>query len=191
MDDGVLTDSNGRKVDFKNTIIIMTSNVGSNLIKKETAYGFVKADDKGKRTYEKMKETVIEEMKKVFPPEFLNRIDDTIIFRILDKGDLRLIIKIMVDDLNKRLVDHKITLTLSEEAYEFVVDKGYVENHGARPLRHRIQDLVENPLADRLLSGDIKEGTQIKCTVKGDALDFVVQKNKGKGGKGNKELVSA
>lgn len=196
MEDGVLTDSNGRKVDFKNTIIIMTSNVGSNLLKKEAGFGFVTHDNKQLKTYEKMKETVLEELKKAFPPEFLNRIDDIIIFKILDKENMKDIAKIMVSNLLSRLTDHNIELVFGKGVLEHIVDKGYVENQGARPLRGKIQELVENQLADKLLSEEIKKGQVVTINLKDDQLIFTAKDAppaKGKKNKGekNKKLVTA
>jgi ATP-dependent Clp protease ATP-binding subunit ClpC len=196
MEDGVLTDSNGRKVDFKNTIIIMTSNVGSNMLKKEAGFGFVTHDNKEQKTYEKMKETVMDELKKAFPPEFLNRIDDIIIFRILDKENMKAIAQIMIDNLLKRLADHDITLTLGKGVLEYIVEKGYVENQGARPLRGKIQELLENTLADKLLSEEVKKGQNVTVNVKDDKLVFTAKdgtSNKGKksNGEKNKKLVTA
>jgi len=193
MEDGVLTDSNGRKVDFKNTIILMTSNVGSNLLKKEAGFGFVSSDRKEEKTYEKMKETVMEELKKAFPPEFLNRIDDIIIFRLLDKENMKAIAEIMINNLFKRLEDHEIKLVLGKGVLDFIVDKGYVANQGARPLRGKIQELLENQLADKLLSEDIKKGQTVTVTVKENQLVFTAKetpKNKPNGEK-KKKLVPA
>ncbi len=172
MEDGQLTDSNGRKVNFKNSIVIMTSNVGSNLLKKEAGYGFVTKDTREAKTYEKMKETILEELKKAFTPEFLNRIDDVIIFKILSKLDMKDIFKIMINQLNVRLVDNEIKLVLGKGVDDFIVDKGFVENQGARPLRGKIQDLVENQLADRLLSGEIKRGQTVTLNLKDDKIVF-------------------
>jgi ATP-dependent Clp protease ATP-binding subunit ClpC len=201
MDDGQVTDSNGRKVDFKNTVVIMTSNVGTNLMRKDATFGFVTQGDRDKRTYDKMKESVLEELKRAFSPEFLNRIDDTIIFRILDKQDMRLISRVMMGDLDKRLRENKIELQLSDEALDFIVDKGYVENLGARPLRHRLQEYVENPLADKLLAGEFSAGSIVRAELKDGAITFVIEpmpaadkkikKTPKKRGKGEKTLVSA
>lgn len=194
MEDGVLTDSNGRKVDFKNTIIIMTSNVGSNMLKKEAGFGFVTKDNKEQKTYEKMKETVMDELKKAFPPEFLNRIDDIIIFRILDKENMKEIAQIMINNLLKRLEEHDIALTLGKGVLEHIVDKGYVENQGARPLRGKIQELIENQLADKLLSEEIKKGQIVTVNLKDDQLVFSAKDappKKGPKGEKNKKLVPA
>ncbi|GBR73543.1 chaperone protein ClpB [Candidatus Termititenax aidoneus] len=176
MDDGVLTDSNGRKVDFKNTIVIMTSNVGTQALKKDTTFGFIAGDDRSKRSYEKIKETVMNELKNAFPPEFLNRLDDTIVFRMLDKDDLQKIVRIMLADLNKRLANHNMALELSDAAASFLVEKGFVENQGARPLRRIIQDQVENALADKLLSREIAENSKVSIGLQDQELTFTPEK---------------
>lgn len=198
MEDGILTDANGRKVDFKNTIIIMTSNVGSNMLKKEAGFGFVTNENKEGKTYDKMKETVLDELKKAFPPEFLNRIDDVIIFKILNKENMQDISKIMISELNKRLCDLNITLTLGKGVIEYIVDRGYVENQGARPLRGKIQELLENALADKLLAGEIKKGQTVSVSLKKDQLEFTAKDmpsptktRKKKNGAGPKKLVKA
>ncbi len=159
LDDGVLTDSLGRKVDFKNTIIIMTSNVGTKDIKDIGSFGFSDALDKDK--YANMKTTVEEAMKKLFNPEFLNRIDDTIVFRNLDRDDIMKIIEIESRDLYKNLEENKMDLLLDQTAREFLVNKGFDEKFGARPLRRAIQKYVEDPLAEEILRGSFKEGTRI------------------------------
>ncbi len=159
LDDGVLTDSLGRKVDFKNTIIIMTSNVGTKDIKDIGSFGFSDALDKDK--YNNMKTTVEEAMKKLFNPEFLNRIDDTIVFRNLDRDDIMKIIEIESRDLYKNLEENKMDLLLDQTAREFLVNKGFDEKFGARPLRRAIQKYVEDPLAEEILRGSFKEGTRI------------------------------
>ncbi len=159
LDDGVLTDSLGRKVDFKNTIIIMTSNVGTKDIKDIGSFGFSDALDKDK--YANMKTTVEEAMKKLFNPEFLNRIDDTIVFRNLDREDIMKIIEIESRDLYKNLEENKMDLLLDQTAREFLVNKGFDEKFGARPLRRAIQKYVEDPLAEEILRGSFKEGTRI------------------------------
>ncbi|MDR1453850.1 MAG: ATP-dependent Clp protease ATP-binding subunit [Candidatus Margulisbacteria bacterium] len=176
MDDGILTDSNGRKVDFKNTIVIMTSNVGTQALKKDTTFGFIAGDDRSKRSYEKIKETVLGELKNAFPPEFLNRLDDTIVFRMLDKDDLQKIVRIMLADLNKRLTNHNLTLEISDAAADFLVEKGFVENQGARPLRRIIQDQVENALADKLLSREIAENSNVSIDAQDKVLIFTAGK---------------
>ncbi|MBU0579586.1 MAG: ATP-dependent Clp protease ATP-binding subunit [Candidatus Margulisbacteria bacterium] len=178
LEDGRLTDSTGRTVNFKNTVVIMTSNVGSQLIEKEAGFGFVASSDRAVVAYDKMKEKVLTELKREFRPEFLNRIDDTIIFKALDKDNMKDIAVIMLRDLNKRLSEKNLVLSISDSVKEFLVEKGYIENQGARPLRQTIQRLLEDPLADKLLSGDILEGDHVQAAVKGEEIIFSVKKKK-------------
>jgi ATP-dependent Clp protease ATP-binding subunit ClpC len=191
MDDGILSDSNGRKVDFKNTVIVMTSNVGSNLIRQKSSFGFISDSGKDRNVYDKMKETVLEELKREFTPEFLNRIDDTIIFQILSKENLSKIVRLMLKELNKRLDERKIQLKLSDSVMDFIVDQGFVENQGARPLRTAIQNLVENKLADMMLKGELPENSVVEGVVNGKEIDFIVKEISKDKGKGRKKLVTA
>jgi len=176
MEDGHITDGNGRKVNFKNTIVIMTSNAGTSMLKKEAGYGFITEATKKQKSYDKIKETVLEEMKHVFTPEFLNRVDDIIVFKMLDKENMKKIIAIMVEDLIKRLEEKEIDLKINDKAKTFIVDNGYIENQGARQLRKTIQALVENPLSDKLLKGEIAENQVVTISVKADELSFMVKK---------------
>jgi len=175
LDDGVLTDSLGRKVDFKNTIIIMTSNIGTKDIKNIASFGFSDADEKGR--YANLKSTVEDAMKKLFNPEFLNRIDDTIVFRNLDKTDIMNIIEIEIKGLYKNLAENKLALILDQTSKEFLVEKGYDEKFGARPLRRAIQNYVEDPLAEEILRHSFKDGTRIvaKHVEGADSLIFYDQ----------------
>lgn len=159
LDDGMLTDSFGRKVDFKNTIIIMTSNVGTRDLKNIGSFGFGTKEELDKYTH--MKDTVEEAMKKLFNPEFLNRIDDTIVFRSLNKEDILKIIDIELKDLIQNIKDQKMMVLLDESAKNFLVEKGFDEKFGARPLRRAIQKYVEDPLAEEILRGSFKEGATI------------------------------
>ncbi len=159
LDDGVLTDSLGRKVDFKNTIIIMTSNVGTKEIKTTGTFGFGSDNETSK--YETLKNTVQDAMKRLFNPEFLNRVDDTIVFRNLDKNDIKKIIKIELNDLIKNIRESKMDLMLDESAENFLAEKGFDEKFGARPLKRAIQKYVEDPLAEEILLGTFKEGSKI------------------------------
>jgi ATP-dependent Clp protease ATP-binding subunit ClpC len=159
LDDGMLTDSFGRKVDFKNTIIIMTSNVGTRELKNIGSFGFSTKEETDKYTH--MKDTVEDAMKKLFNPEFLNRIDDTIVFRSLNKDDIKKIIDIELKDLFQNIKDHKMVVLLDESAKNFLVEKGFDEKYGARPLRRAIQRYVEDPLAEEILRGSFKEGATI------------------------------
>jgi len=160
LDDGQLTDSLGRKVDFKNTIIIMTSNVGTREVKSLGSFGF---SDKGgtENKYSSMKNTLEEAMKKLFNPEFLNRVDETIVFRNLEKEDIVKIIDIEIRDLLKNIHESKMEISLDQSAKNFLAETGFDEKNGARPLRRAIQKYVEDPLAEEILRGIFKEGTKI------------------------------
>ncbi|HKI79922.1 MAG TPA: ATP-dependent Clp protease ATP-binding subunit [Ignavibacteriaceae bacterium] len=159
LDDGVLTDSLGRKVDFRNTIIIMTSNVGARDIKSIGSFGF--GGEKEGDQYSNMKSTVEDAMKKLFNPEFLNRIDETIVFRSLEKEDILKIIEIELQDLINNISEHKMEIVLDQSAKNFLVDKGFDQKYGARPLRRAIQKYVEDPLAEEILRGSFKEKAKI------------------------------
>ena len=178
LEDGKLTDSTGRTVNFKNTIVLMTSNVGAKLIEKETSFGFLKSTDKVESDYQKMKEKLTEELKKEFKPEFLNRIDYIIIFRALSKEDIKKIVDIMFGDLQLRLNAKNITIELDEKAKEFLVEKGYDPHHGARPLRRAIQEHFEDVLADQLLQKEIPENSIISSTVEDNKIVFSFKPNK-------------
>jgi ATP-dependent Clp protease ATP-binding subunit ClpC len=171
LEDGRLTDSLGRTVDFRNTIIIMTTNVGASIIQRQTSMGFGSAQG-GPDDYEKMKEKVLDEAKRIFKPEFLNRINDLIVFRPLTKVDLVKIVDLEIAQLSKRLVERKITLDVSAEAKDFLINKGYDEKFGARPLRRAIERFLEDPLAESILRGDIREGEPVKVALEIDHLVF-------------------
>ncbi|SNX54336.1 ATP-dependent Clp protease ATP-binding subunit [Thermoanaerobacterium sp. RBIITD] len=172
LEDGRLTDSKGRTVDFKNTLIIMTSNVGAQLIKKQTTLGFMPKDETDKASYEKMKDNVLEELKKAFRPEFLNRIDDIIVFHQLTKDDIRKITDLMIDELNRRLKDNNISLEFTNDAKEELLKEGYDATYGARPLRRAIQKVVENELSELMLKGEVKAGDKVLVNVKDGKFDF-------------------
>ncbi len=171
LEDGRLTDSLGRTVDFRNTIIIMTSNVGAQLLQRQTSMGFGAAASNFADA-EKMREKVLEEAKRVFKPEFLNRISDIIFFRPLDKNDLVKIVEIEVVNFAKRLSERKITLEFTQEAKDLLIEKGYDEKYGARPLRRAVEHYLEDPLAEALLRGDVKDGEPVLVTRDGDKLIF-------------------
>jgi ATP-dependent Clp protease ATP-binding subunit ClpC len=172
LEDGVLTDSFGRNVDFKNTILIMTSNVGSRSGQDHKAMGF-EADDEGQRQA-RMLSHVQEDMKKTFAPEFLNRIDDVIYFNPLARGDMHAILDIMLKDMNTRLANLRISFEYTDEAREKLVEVGFDPEHGARPLRRAIQRYVEDPLSDKLLRGSVRAGNHVRIDVGGEALTFAV-----------------
>jgi len=161
LDEGVLTDSLGRKVDFKNTIIIMTSNIGARDIKQISSFGF--SQDERNDAYSSMKNTVEDAMKKLFSPEFLNRLDEAIVFRSLEKSDILQIIDIELKDLHTNLKDQNMVLFLDETARNFIADKGFDPKFGARPLRRAIQHYVEDPLAEEILRGSFKDKSRIVC----------------------------
>lgn len=173
MDDGHLTDSQGRYVDFKNTIIIMTSNLGGEFINKsKTAIGFVDTTDAKSVEYESMKQSVLNEVKKTFRPEFLNRLDEIVVFHQLTSTHIKQIIQILMRDIRKRLEEKSITIELSEEAKNFLVDKGFDPVYGARPLKRAMQRYVEDPLSEELLKGRFNEDDHIIVTIKGEKLSF-------------------
>ncbi|MEW6194834.1 MAG: ATP-dependent Clp protease ATP-binding subunit [Bacteroidota bacterium] len=187
LDDGTLTDSLGRKVDFKNTIIIMTSNVGTREIKSTGGYGF--GSDTAEDQYSQLKNTVEDAMKKLFNPEFLNRIDEAIVFRSLDKEDIKQIITIEMKDLVKNITDNKMSIELHKSAIEFLSDKGFDPKFGARPLKRAIQKYVEDPLAEELLLTHFKEGDKIivKHKKNTDELYFISEKTAEPEEQGNEE----
>jgi ATP-dependent Clp protease ATP-binding subunit ClpC len=160
LDDGVLTDSLGRRVDFKNTILIMTSNIGARDIKATGGFGF--GIDAPKDQYKSMKTTIEDAVKRVFNPEFLNRIDDTIVFHSLDRGHINTIIDIQMRELVKRMATLEITIQLNKQAREFLVDKGFDPAFGARPLKRALQKYIEDPIAEEILRNKFGQGSVIK-----------------------------
>ena len=173
LDDGQLTDSLGRKVDFKNCIIIMTSNIGVRDIKAGGAIGF--SEDDAKDEYKNMKDTIEEEVKRIFNPEFLNRVDDTIIFHKLEKEHMMQIIDIATKDLLKRMSNMNITIEFLKGAREFIAQKGFDPKFGARPLKRALQQFIEDPLSEDILKGKFSEGSRIKIKFikKTESLKFV------------------
>ena len=172
LEDGRLTDAMGRTVDFRNTIVIMTSNVGASLLQRQTTMGFAAAKT-GHNDHDTMREKVLEEAKKIFRPEFLNRISDIIFFRPLDKTDITKIVEIEIAKFAKRLVERKIPLTFAPEAKTLLVEKGYDEKYGARPLRRAVEQYLEDPLAEAILRGDIKDGAPVHIKRDGEKLIFM------------------
>ena len=157
LEDGTVTDSLGRKIDFRNTIIIMTSNVGASTIKRQTSLGFG-AMNAEESDFEGMKEKILEESKRFFKPEFLNRLDDLVVFHMLEKVDLNLIVDLEVSKLVKRLKEKEIVMTLSAEARDLLAEKGFDPAYGARPMRRAVERVLEDPLAEALLRGTVKTG---------------------------------
>ncbi|MDD5671871.1 MAG: AAA family ATPase, partial [Candidatus Omnitrophica bacterium] len=170
MEEGRLTDSFGRKVDFRNTVMIMTSNVGADLIRRQGDLGFKPQQED--MNYDSMKQKLLDEVKKVFRPEFLNRVDDIIVYHTLSRQDLEQIIEIELKEVKDRLKDKKMELILSPEAVKFLIDKGYDPVFGARPLKRTIQRYIENVLAEEILSGKFQEGDKIQAELRGEVIQF-------------------
>ncbi|MEN9974663.1 MAG: hypothetical protein RLZZ282_669 [Verrucomicrobiota bacterium] len=177
LEEGTVTDSLGRKIDFRNTIIIMTSNIGASSIKRQTTLGFgAMAADQA--DHEGMKEKILEESKRYFKPEFINRLDDIVVFHMLEKPDLNAIVDLEVDKLVKRLKEKDVTLTLTSEARDFLSIKGFDPAYGARPMRRAVERYLEDSLAEALLRGDVKPGDAVNVIKKaeGDELAFVASR---------------
>jgi ATP-dependent Clp protease ATP-binding subunit ClpC len=174
LDEGHLTDNYGRVIDFKNTVVIMTSNVGARDITKGKSLGFTPGD--GRMSFERMSEKVKEELKIVFNPEFLNRVDDVIVFHPLDRTHISSIVQILLKDVRKRLAEEELTLTLTDAGVDFLVKHGYDEAYGARPLRRAIQRYIEDPLSEKILLGEFSRGDEIEVDVAADGakLEFRV-----------------
>jgi ATP-dependent Clp protease ATP-binding subunit ClpC len=164
MEEGHLTDSFGRRVDFRNTVIILTTNIGAEMIKSGGGFGFGKRDEE--TTYEKMKDLLHKEIERHFRPEFINRLDDIIVFKSLTRKDLETIVDYELRNVRERLGEHELELILEDEAKEFLIDKGYNPDFGARPLRRAIEHHVEDPISEEILRGSYKDHTQIKVTVR-------------------------
>ena len=168
-DDGHLTDAKGRRVDFRNSIIVMTSNIGAELIRKGSTLGFAVGSDEAKtqqQSYERMKEKLLGELKKAFRPEFLNRIDATVVFHPLNKEHIRKIVDLMLNTVNERLAEKGIKLEVTDAAKDFLGEKGYDEVFGARPLRRVIQDMLEDKLSEGMLGGDFQSGDTVVADLK-------------------------
>ncbi|HET9376294.1 MAG TPA: ATP-dependent Clp protease ATP-binding subunit [Chthoniobacterales bacterium] len=170
LEEGKITDSLGRKIDFRNTIIIMTSNVGAELIKRQTAMGFGAAS--GAESYEQMRDKILEESKRVFKPEFLNRLDDMIVFHTLSREDLVRIVDLEVAKVVERVKSKDIKIQVDPTAVEFLIDKGYDPTYGARPMRRAVEKYLEDPFAEELLRSNIKSGDTVVVHAEGDKLAF-------------------
>ncbi|MEE2946864.1 MAG: ATP-dependent Clp protease ATP-binding subunit [Verrucomicrobiota bacterium] len=170
LEEGKLTDSFGRQVDFRNTIILLTSNVGADRLKKGATMGFTAPDDE--QDYERMKENLTEEAKKVFRPEFLNRFDDIVVFRSLGQEELTQILDLELAKVEKRLAQRDIHFELDEAARELLLDKGHDPTYGARPMRRAVEKYLEDPMAEEIIRGDLREGGTIKISAKDDKLIF-------------------
>ncbi|MDD5270298.1 MAG: AAA family ATPase, partial [Candidatus Omnitrophica bacterium] len=171
LEEGRLTDSFGRRVDFKNTVLIMTSNIGAETFRKQGSLGF--KSDKEEMTYQTMKTKLLDEVRKTFKPEFINRVDDIIVFRPLTKEDLYKIVDLEVAEVKNRLKEqHEISIDLNKEATDFLIEKGFDPVYGARPIKRTIQRFLEDPLAEEIISGRIKKGGTVKVGAKVDHLIF-------------------
>jgi len=174
LDEGHLTDNYGRQIDFKNTVVIMTSNVGARDITKGKGLGFTLGDST--TSFERMQEKVKEELKVVFNPEFLNRLDDVIVFHPLSRDHITQIVSVLLKDVRKRLAEDDLTIRLTESATALLVKHGYDERYGARPLKRSIQKYIEDPLSDKILMGEFSRGDEIEVDALADGtrLDFKV-----------------
>lgn len=173
LEEGKVTDSLGRKIDFRNTIIIMTSNVGAETIKRQTSLGF--GAPRNEENYDLMREKILEEAKRVFKPEFINRLDDLIVFHTLERKDLTQIVGLEVAKLVKRLKHKEIEVSLDQSAVDFLIEKGYDPAYGARPMRRAVEKYLEDPIAEEILRNTIKPGDAVVAKLDGTKLGFVVQ----------------
>jgi ATP-dependent Clp protease ATP-binding subunit ClpC len=174
LEDGKITDSLGRKIDFRNTIIIMTSNVGAETLKRQTTMGFGAVKPLGEHEYDAMRDKLMEEAKKTFKPEFINRLDDIIVFHQLTKPDLMKIVELEVAKVLKRVKAKNVHIELSDSAKEFLIEKGYDPMYGARPMRRAVEKYLEDPLAEELLRGNVKAGDTVEVTSIDGKLTFQV-----------------
>jgi len=181
LEEGKLTDSFGRQVDFRNTIILLTSNVGAERLKKGATMGFTAPDDE--QDYERMKENLTEEAKKIFRPEFLNRFDDIVVFRSLGREDLTQILDLELTKVQKRLAQRNIHFELDDLARDLLLEKGHDPTYGARPMRRAVEKYLEDPMAEEIIRGDLREGEKTAISAKNDKLVFTQKKNKDKDSK--------
>ena len=176
LEDGQLTDGRGRIINFRNSVIIMTSNVGSHLIKKEGKLGFtelsVTSNEESDSEYKDVSTKLTEELKKRFKVEFLNRVDSTLVFRPLSKTVVEKIAKILMKEVKSKLKDQKIKLQVQAKLYKYLAEKGFSTEYGAREIRRLVQDEIENPLSEKILSGKIKPGQKISLSIKGSEIVF-------------------
>jgi ATP-dependent Clp protease ATP-binding subunit ClpC len=170
LDDGRVTDGLGRKVDFKNTILIMTSNIGARQIRKAGGFGFT--PDSEETDYEGMKDRVLEELRRIMNPEFLNRLDEIVVFRYLQKADMLKIVDLVIEEMLDKVSDRDIEIMLNKRAKEFIAEKGFDPVSGARPLRRTIQKYIEDPIAEEMLKGNFSDGSVIQVKLKKDTLEF-------------------
>jgi ATP-dependent Clp protease ATP-binding subunit ClpC len=176
LEEGRLTDSLGRKIDFRNTILIMTSNVGADILQRDTSMGFG-IENNAENEYEKIREKILDETKRVFKPEFLNRLNDLVIFKSLAREDMTEIVDLELRNVSTRLKERELSFEFSKECKDFLIDKGYDEKYGARPLRRAVEKYLEDSLAEAILSGEIKPGEVIKVTVDSEAKSLEFQQD--------------
>jgi len=193
MEDGHLSDAKGHKIDFRNTIIIMTSNVGAELISRQTSLGFAVSRDEAKtqeEAYKEMKEKLLAELKRTFRPEFLNRVDGIMVFKALTEEEIKRIVDLELKKVRKRLEEQQIGLEVSDAAKEHLAKEGYDANFGARPLKRVIQRLVEDPLSEELLAGEFQEGDNVLADLEdGEVKLHVVEKATEEDGEGMLETL--
>ena len=170
MEEGRLTDSFGRHVDFRNTILLMTSNIGASVIKDQATMGFTRGS--ADRSYEEMKSQLMKAVSRHFRPEFLNRLDDTIVFRPLSREDMTIIVEYEFANVRGRLVDRGLAIEMTPEAKAFLIDKGFDPDFGARPMRRAIEQHIEDPLSEAILKGEFEGKNHITVTVKDGHLYF-------------------
>jgi ATP-dependent Clp protease ATP-binding subunit ClpC len=181
LEDGRLTDSLGRKVDFRNTILIMTSNVGAHILQRSTSMGFAVGDEE--QDFENTKSKIMDEAKKTFKPEFLNRLTEIVIFRPLAKESMRSIVDLELGKLSDRLLEKKLKIRISDEVKEFLIEKGYDKKLGARPLRRAVEKYLEDRLAEELLAGNLRKSKPIQVLLdedEEDQINFVQESGKDK-----------
>jgi len=174
-EEGHLTDSQGKRVDFKNTVIVMTSNLGAREIQKNTPMGFKKINTED-LSYDEIKEKVMSELKQAFRPEFLNRVDEVIVFHKLQKQQVYNIMDLMMSRVQQQLELQGITIELKKNAKELLLEKGYDSSMGARPMRRCIQNLIEDPISEKLISGEIRSGQKIEVSAKDKKMHFDIKK---------------
>ena len=179
LEEGKLTDSFGRQVDFRNTIILLTSNVGAERLQKGSAMGFTPPDDE--EDYARMKENLTEEAKKVFRPEFLNRFDDILVFRSLGRYELTQILELELEKVRKRLAERDIHFELDSSARDLLLEKGFDPTYGARPMRRAVERYLEDPMAEEIIRGDLREGETISISTKDEKLEFTQKESSAKG----------
>jgi ATP-dependent Clp protease ATP-binding subunit ClpC len=172
LEDGKITDSLGRKIDFRNTIIIMTSNVGAEILRRQTTMGFAATKPLGEHEFEAMRDRLLEEAKKVFKPEFINRLDDIIVFHQLTRADLMQIVELEVAKVLHRVKGKDVQIELEQSAKEFLIEKGYDPQYGARPMRRAVERYLEDPFAEELLRGNVKPGDAVHVSAEGGKLVF-------------------